>query len=554
MFLQELLNSNLVVPSTFNIGPFTIAFYALCILTGIVVGMYLVLREAKRVGISSDDVYFFAVITIPVAIVCARIWYVLFNISSFSNFGEVLGFKNGEFTGLSGLAIQGGIIGAVGTLIGLSRFKGISIYKVFDIAMPGILVAQAFGRWGNFFNHELYGPVIAADAIKWFPFLADNMWIDGAYHHPVFLYESSLCLLGAGLMMVLRRKFKKLRRGDMIGLYLIWYGLVRCLTESLRLYGAKGDPLMLGPIPVSLALSVLFIISGIAFLIAKRFFGPQDYYIEDVKATKKNHFDAVIFDLDGTLLDTKELITKTFVHTFEKFRPGYILSDSEVDSFFGPTLKETFSKYSESEEEINEMIAYYREYNKEHHDEYAKVFPGAKETLKQLKQKGYDIAIVSSKKSDMVSHGLEYFKLLQYVDIIIGEEEITEPKPSPEGIFSAIDQLIDAKNEAIKASLEVDLDTDNKVEKNTSNDENNIDDENSESSNDNLESNDDKLIKKEDYHAIYVGDTLNDIKAAHNANIKACGVLYIKDPSIMLEAKPDYVINKLTEIINIVGE
>jgi phosphatidylglycerol:prolipoprotein diacylglycerol transferase len=113
MFLQELLNSNLVVPSTFNIGPFTIAFYALCILTGIVVGMYLVLREAKRVGISSDDVYFFAVITIPVAIVCARIWYVLFNISSFSNFGEVLGFKNGEFTGLSGLAIQGGIIGAV---------------------------------------------------------------------------------------------------------------------------------------------------------------------------------------------------------------------------------------------------------------------------------------------------------------------------------------------------------------------------------------------------------------------------------------------------------
>lgn len=524
MFLTSLLNSNLVVDSTFNIGPFTIAFYALCILTGIIVGMYFILREAKKVGIASDDIYFLAIITIPVAIVCARIWYVLFNISSFSNFSEVLGFRNGSFVGLSGLGIQGGLIGAISSLIILCRVKNISIYKIFDIAMPGILIAQAFGRWGNFFNHELYGPVISADALKWFPFLADNMWIDGAYHHPVFLYESILCLLGAVLIMVARRKLKFIKRGDFIGVYLIWYGLVRCLTESLRLHGAEGDPLMLGPIPVSLALSIIFIVAGISWLIAKRFFGPQEYYMSDVINTKNNHFEAVIFDLDGTLLDTKELITKSFVHTFEKFRPGYILSDEEVDSFFGPTLKESFSRYTEDEEELKQMIEYYREYNKEKHDEFVKAFPGAKETLKSLKHKGYDIAVVSSKISYMVSHGLELFGLLQYVDVIIGEEEAPEPKPSPSGINMAIEQLISLRNDNLcKESSSDEVKEDNK-------------------------------FSKENYRAIYIGDTINDIKAAHNANIKACGVLYIKDPSIMLEASPDYVINKLSEILSVVGE
>ena len=527
---MSFLESNLYLPSTFNIGPFTVAFYALCILTGIIVGMYFVIREGKKIGVSSDDIYFMAVITIPIAIICARIWYVLFNLSSFNNFFEVLGFKDGQFIGLSGLAIQGGLIGAVITLIIICRKKQISFYKVFDIVAPGILIAQAFGRWGNFFNHELYGPIMKhPDIIKWLPILADNMYIDGAWRHPVFLYESTLCLLGAALMMVGRRKFKFIKSGDLIGAYLVWYGLVRILTESLRLNSGVSEPLMLGPIPVSIAISILFIVLGIAYLIAKRFYGPQDYYIVDEEKERSENVGAVLFDLDGTLLDTKELITKSFVYTFEKFRPGYILSDSEVDSFFGPTLKETFSKYSEDEAEIAEMISYYREFNKEKHDEYVKAFPGAKETLKTLKRKGYDIAVVSSKKAEMVSHGLEFTGLLEYVDVIIGEEETKNPKPSPDGINMALEQLISARNEEIKNNFEI-----NKKE--------------------GEEFDSSLLITKEKYKAIYVGDNLNDILAAKAANVKSCGVLYIKDPSVMLVAAPDSVIERLPEIIKVVGE
>ena len=367
------------------------------------------------------------------------------------------------------------------------------------------------------------------DLIKWLPILADNMYIDGAWRHPVFLYESTLCLLGAALMMIGRRKFKFIKSGDLIGFYLVWYGSVRILTESLRSQSGANEILMLGPIPVSIAISVLFIVLGVAYLIVKRFCGPQNYYITDLDEVKENHVGAVLFDLDGTLLDTKELIIKSFVHTFEKFRPGYILSDSEVDSFFGPTLKETFKRYSEDETEIDEMIKYYREFNKESHDQYVKAFPGAKETLKTLKKKGYDIAVVSSKKSDMVSHGLEFTGLLEYVDVIVGEEEITNPKPSPDGINLALEQLINAKNEDIKAEFEK-----NKKE--------------------GEEFDSSMLMTRENYKAIYVGDNLNDILAAKNANVKSCGVLYIKDPSVMLVAAPDSVIEKLSEIIKVVGE
>lgn len=498
---------NTWINPTLDLGFISLPWYGIFIVTGILVAVWAGVKEAKKLGISPSIIYDGVFITVPIAIIGARLWYVLFNLSSFSNFAEVLGFRNGQFEGLSGLAIQGGLIAAIITVIIYCKKRDVSFYAIFDVVAPGFLIGQIFGRWGNFCNHELYGPIVENPSfLASIPILGDNMYINGAYRHPVFLYESMLNALGLALMLFLRRyainkdgKRKGLiYSGDLIGIYLVWYGLVRIFTESLRLNSGVSEPLMLGPIPVSIAISIMFIFLGAALLVAKRFIGPKDNYIELLDHVLENKLDTILFDLDGTLLNTKPLIDKSFIHTFEHFRPDYILSDEELDSFFGPTLYQTFSRYSNDEAEIEAMIQYYRDYNIPHHDEIVTPFKGALETVKALKKAGIKVGVVSSKKTDLVKHGLELFGILEYMDIVIGADEVDKHKPEPDGILLAKEKL-EGKNVA------------------------------------------------------YVGDTINDMKAAKNANVKAIGCLYIKNPSIMLEANPDYVINKLSDILLICG-
>lgn len=487
------------IEPSFKIGSFTIAWYAIFILTGVILAVILGVKEGKKLGIASDIIYTGVVITLPIAIIGARLWYVLFNISSFSSFGEVLGFKNGQFVGLSGLAIQGGVIAALITVYIYCRKRNVKLYRILDVVAPGFLIGQILGRWGNFCNHELYGPIVKnPEFLKAIPILGENMFINGAYRHPTFLYESALNLIGLIIMLVLRRKSKKVQSGDLIGIYLIWYGMVRIFTESLRSMSGANEILKWGPIPVSIAISFIFIVCGIAFLVLKRFFGPKEKYQDIIKFVNDNKIDTVLFDLDGTLLNTKPLIDKSFIHTFEHFRPDYKLSDEELDSFFGPTLYQTFSRYSNNEEEIQAMIQFYRDFNVPNHDSMVSPFPQAKETVKDLHKKGVKVGVVSSKKTDLVMHGLEIFGMLEYMDIVIGADEVKNHKPAPDGILLAKEKL-NSKN------------------------------------------------------VLYVGDTKNDIIAGKNASVKTCGVLYIKDPSIMLEVAPDYVINKLSEIEVICG-
>ncbi len=523
-------------------GVFTM--YAVCILIGVIIAAFYVIHEGKRLGINSDTLYLAIIITLPLAIIGARIWYVLFNLDSFSSFAEVLGFRNGKFVGFAGLAIQGGVIVAILVLYIYCRIRKLSIYKIMDLAAPAIIIGQICGRWGNFFNHELYGPIDTSGFVENLPLIGDMMYIDGAYRHPVFLYESLLNLVGLVIMIVAVRKIKYVKTGDVLGFYLIWYGAVRIFTENLRLNSGVSEPLMAGSVPVSILVSIIFIVLGFIWLIGKRLLkyvkfkypkkelplkpeisgikllpyyfkkcyiittnrlkyliinAPQISYIDSVNEAKAKRYDAVLFDLDGTLLDTKALIDASVVYTFEKHRPDYKLTEDEIDAFFGPTLEQSFSKYTADKEEIDEMIKTYRDYNWANHDVMVKAFPRAKETLKALKNNGLKTAVVSSKKSDMVLHGLEICGLSKYVDLIVGCESVTEPKPSPEGILKA-------KNE-----LGV-----NKV--------------------------------------AYVGDTMADIEAAIEANVTSVGVLYIKHPEIMMEAKPDYVINNLSELVKLFGE
>lgn len=520
-------------------GIFTM--YAICILIGVVIAAYYITYEGKRLGISSDVIYLAIIITLPLAIVGARLWYVIFNLDQFSSFGEVLGFRNGKFEGLSGLAIHGGVIVAAITIYIYARVRKISLFKLVDLMAPAIILGQITGRWGNFFNHELYGPIDTSGFVEHIPLIGNMMFIDGAYRHPVFLYESSLNLICLILMIVLPRKAKWLRTGDNLAIYLTWYGAVRIFTESLRLQSGIAEPLMAGPIPVSILISIIFIVVGVGFFILKRLMAyvkfknpekelpkkednnafvyylkyayvastnrikylilntPQDRYMDIVASVKNNKYDAVVFDLDGTLLDSKALIDASVVYTFEKHRPGYKLTEEEIDSFFGPTLQQSFVKYAKDEEELNAMIATYREFNIPNHDAMVKAFPHAKETLKALQKSGIKTGVFSSKKTELLLHGLEICGLDKYVDLVIGFDSVKNPKPDPEGLIKAKKEL-----------------------------------------------NANKLA--------YVGDTKGDIECAIAAGVTAVGVLYIKHPEIMLEAKPDYVVKDLSEIVKIFGD
>ena len=171
-----------------------VIYMSAVILIGVLFATYFGIKEGKKLGIASDSIYLGLVIILPLSILGARLWYVLFNLDKISTFGEFIGFdSNGDFKGLEGLAIQGGVIAALISIFFYCKKKGLSLYSILDIVAPGFLMGQISGRWGNFTNHELYGPIVAhPDFLDSIPILGDNMYIDGAWRHPVFLYESAL--------------------------------------------------------------------------------------------------------------------------------------------------------------------------------------------------------------------------------------------------------------------------------------------------------------------------------------------------------------------------
>ena len=489
---------NYINPTFRLFGKIEIAWYAVCILIGVILAVLAGVREGKKIGIPSENIYTGVCIVLPCAIIGARLWYILFNLNEQWTFKKIIGLEGG----LAGLAIQGGFIAAMITIVIYCKVRKISLYRILDVVAPGFLIGQICGRWGNFCNHELYGPVV--ENVELFKnllpsFITENMYIAGAYRHPTFLYESLLNLVGLILMLVARRKFKKLESGDLIGGYLVWYGLVRIPIEILRSNSGVNEILMAGPVPMSILISILFIVCGIALLVVKRFVGPRVNYQGLMKTIQENRYDTILFDLDGTLLNTRELINRSFVHTFEHFRPGKTLTDEELDSFFGPSLRQTFSRFSEDEEEIEEMVKYYRDFNVAVHDELVTAFPGAKSLIKTLARKGYKVGVVSSKKTDLVEHGLELFGMLENVRVVIGEEDVKTPKPDPEGILKAMEMLHSKK-------------------------------------------------------ALYVGDGVGDIEAGKNAKIDTIGVLYSDRKEQIIAAEPTYTIQNLSDILAILVE
>lgn len=243
-----------------SIGPISIQWYAIVILTGAVIAYLLGQYRFKQLGYDKEILsdYFFALLFI--GIIGARIWYVIFTFNDLyiNNPIEIFAVWHG------GLAIQGGIF--TGLIYSYYFFKkrNIPFFVAGDAIMPGVLIAQACGRWGNFFNHEAFGSAVSLDFLKSLHlpnFIIENMYIQGAYHHPTFLYESVGNILSFLLIIFVIKRFQK-HIGVQFFSYFVCYGFVRVFVEGLRT-----DSLMLGPIRMAQLISIVFIIVGIAGIV-----------------------------------------------------------------------------------------------------------------------------------------------------------------------------------------------------------------------------------------------------------------------------------------------
>ncbi|MGG2063565.1 prolipoprotein diacylglyceryl transferase [Bacillus sp. S14(2024)] len=250
-----------------HLGPFPIYWYGVIIGSGVLLGLWLATRESDRLGIPKDTFIDLVLIAVPIAILCARAYYVIFEWGYYSQHPiEIIRIRQG------GLAIHGGLIGAVLTGIVFAKKRGLSFWKLADIAAPSILLGQAIGRWGNFMNQEAHGGEVTRQFLENLhlpQFIINQMYIDGVYYQPTFLYESLWNFAGVILLLFLRKV--NLRRGELFFTYLIWYSVGRCYIEGLRT-----DSLMLGPLRVAQVISIAIIIVSIIFIVVRRKMGYAD--------------------------------------------------------------------------------------------------------------------------------------------------------------------------------------------------------------------------------------------------------------------------------------
>ncbi|WP_251575171.1 prolipoprotein diacylglyceryl transferase [Limosilactobacillus agrestimuris] len=251
-------------PIAFNFGPIQVHWYGIIIATGVVLALILSVREGQRRGINEDYFYDYLLWALPVAIVCARLYYVAFQWSYYSQHpGEIIAIWDG------GIAIYGAIIGGVLILYFFCRARQISMWTMMDVISPTLIMAQGIGRWGNFMNQEAFGAITTRAALvsqhipEW---IINQMYIGNHYRVPTFLYESLWDLTGFVLLLLLRHRRHLFKRGEVFLTYVMWYSFGRFFIEGMRT-----DSLMIGSvIRVSQVLSLIFFVAALIILIARR--------------------------------------------------------------------------------------------------------------------------------------------------------------------------------------------------------------------------------------------------------------------------------------------
>lgn len=243
-------------PIAFHVFGREIRWYAIFILIGMIGGVAMACRIAKKYGWTADDIIDVALVALPSAILGARIYYVVFKWDYYSQHPFDI-FKIWE----GGLGIYGGIIAGILAGVIYCKIKKRDIWVLLDMGAPSIAFGQAVGRWGNFTNQEAFGVVVTNPKWQWFP-ASVYIQADGQFHYATFFYESMWCFLIVIALLLLRKRFR--HRGDVVLAYAMLYSAERMIVEGLRT-----DSLYIGDIRVSQALSAILFVGILAFFIIR---------------------------------------------------------------------------------------------------------------------------------------------------------------------------------------------------------------------------------------------------------------------------------------------
>lgn len=236
-----------------SIGNINIYWYAIFIAIAFIIAIFGLKKDSKKYKIDYNDILELMIITIPISIISARLYYIIFNLDYYSNnLIEMINIKNG------GLAIYGGILGAVVTIAIFCKIKKIKILDMLDMLVPYLALGQAIGRWGNFVNGEAHGRV--TNSIFRMGIVENGIYMEV---HPTFLYES-ICTL---IIFFILKYLKNNRRypGQLTYIYLLMYSFVRAIIEGLRT-----DSLMLGNVRISQLISIIIFVITLIILIYKK--------------------------------------------------------------------------------------------------------------------------------------------------------------------------------------------------------------------------------------------------------------------------------------------
>ncbi len=216
---------------------------------------------------------------------------------------------------------------------------------------------------------------------------------------------------------------------------------------------------------------------------------------------KKSRIKAIIFDLDGTLLDTDRLIWAGYQHVFSKYRPDYTLTAQDLLEVLGPPLKDIFPKYFQ--EDVHQLIADYRDFcNSVDARDYVSLCPGVLETLTYLKANGYKLGIVTTKFVAGAQASLRDFHLEDHFDVIVGLDSVTQHKPHPEGVITAL-----------------------------------------------------KRLNVQAEEALFIGDNVSDIQAGKGANVTSIAIGWSKKGVAHLQkAKPYTILHDMYTLIDVIKE
>lgn len=406
-----------------QIGSVSIRWYAILILTGALCAFYFSkknLKEYRNIDLNDffEDLFIYIMWG---GIIGARLWFCLFdsNTNYLENPIQIIRIWDG------GLAFHGAFVFGLLVAIFFCKKKNVSIVKFCDAVVPTVLLAQAFGRWGNFINQECFGQTVSEEYYNGIlSFLKEGMFIDGAYREPMFFYESTLCLLGFILINFVLRKYQN-KRGDLVWGYLMWYGVVRFFIESRRT-----DSLLMNVSGLKTAqvTSVAFFIIGLL-----GFLGVID------KLLFKKKKPTLLFDFDGTLQDSEKCIIMTYSELFKRHDDIKNFTKERQVEVLGPGLYEIFPLYFPNEDP-KELYKEYQEIINGLIKDYLKPMPNAMELLKTLKEEGYKVGIVTTRSNASTSNCLEITGIGEYVDDYIGFDDVEKIKPNLEAYSKIVDR------------------------------------------------------------------------------------------------------------------